>query len=150
MGSIHLLLQGITAVLRSNCPSFLNCRGKCETSVPFPLSCPWIILSLEDSHVFLAENSSFMLFSQNSLPVTTLLVSTLLLERPKSLSLFHLIIPFLSTGGWGGHMCEHMLTPTYLLIPCSAWAMFAASQKPILKFVLKKSGDLFCCYTLLI
>lgn len=132
MGSIHLLLQGITTVLRSNCSSFLNCRGKCETSIAFPVSCPWIILSLEDSHVFRPENSSFMLFSGSSLPVTTLLVSTLLLERLKSLSLFQLIKLFLSSwgveAGWGGGAHAHTHIPAHYLLSlrdvCSKWETY--------------------------
>lgn len=93
MGSIHPLLQGITASLRSNCSSFLNCIGKCENpyTVAFPLSCPWIFLALEGSHVFLAEESSFMLFSGSSPPVRTLFLLSPLLERPRSLSFLHLL-----------------------------------------------------------
>lgn len=110
MGSIHPLLQGITTFLRSNCSSFLNCIGKCENpyTVAFPLSCPWICLALENSHVFLPEKSSFMLFSGSSPPVMALLVSSLLLERPKPLSFLYLVTP---SCFWGStcaypHICS--------------------------------------------
>lgn len=93
MGSVHPLLQGITTLLRSNFSSLLNCIGKCENpyTVAFPLSCPWILLTLEDSPVFLAKKSSLVLFSGSSPPVKTLLISSLLLKKPQSLSFLHLV-----------------------------------------------------------
>lgn len=42
-----------------------------------------------------------------------------------------------------------MCIPTHLLITFSAWAMFATSGKPLLRFVVKKLGDLYYCYILL-
>lgn len=93
-------------------------------TVAFPLSCPWIILSLEDSHVLLAENRSFMLFSGSSPPVTALLVSALLLERLMALSLLQLIKLFLSAGG--AHV--HTQIPAHYLLSlsnvCSKWEAF--------------------------
>lgn len=93
-------------------------------TVTFPLSCPWILLSLGHTWVFLAQKSPFLLISGSNPLGTTPLVSLLLPKKPKSLFLLRLIKPFCSAGG--AHVHTHV--PAWYLLSlsniCSKWETF--------------------------